>query len=275
MYRAALQKSFVLLMILALPIFILKQHKIFRDRTAYVAQKKVDSAPEIVDKHFAVVIPLGINNEKLGKNLEHLLGQNYPNFEIIFIGTENNRQIVNEVESVYSLTRKELSDMGQTQFPSFSVQRSYYDAIHSLQDDTIVIHMELSDWLGRSNIFEKLAQTFTNSDVWLAYSPYIDYPSYSKQLDHPDKEEKWWKLHNRKTEWMSSPLKIFYAGLFKEVKFDLIDPKQLKPRLQLSVFLLPMAEKAKKHIWYIKDTLYYHDSRNENSQDTLVYLPSF
>ena len=270
MYKAALQKLFILLMLIVLPVFIIKRHNIFRDRTAYQAQKLTQQVVEIADKHIVVVIPISSHAPDSDKCLKSILSQNYPNYRLLFIDVDHNSQIQSELQTLFTNVRNELNENGQNQFPNYTVSRNYFDAIHSLADDDIVFHIESNSWLMNNSIFERIARIFTNSDIWLAYSPYIDYPTQSPKLDHSKKGEKWWKLHVRKSEWLSSPVKIYYAGLFKQMKIT--SPKGMHPRIQLNVFLTPLVEKAKRHITYIKDSLYYNDS-SIKKQETLVFEP--
>ncbi|MCF7852170.1 MAG: hypothetical protein K9M07_02895 [Simkaniaceae bacterium] len=272
MRKPALQKAFVLLLMIVLPVFIIKKHKIFRDRTAYTSTYKMNHQAHIQDKHFAVLIPINTVTAKLENNLKHLLSQKYSNYEVIFINIEESNQLKNEIETSFANIKNTLEKEGHTKFPSYFISNSYFESIHSLKDDDIVLHLESSDWLAREDVFEKIATVFANTDVWLAYSTYLDFPSYEHRFEHYQKDEKWWKLHNKKSEWLTSPLKLFYAGLFKEVKFSSSSPKHLKPRLQLNVYLIPMVENAKKHITYIKDILYVHDTGTPSiNTDILIH----
>ena len=269
MYKTALQKLFILLMLIILPVFIIKRHNIFRDRTAYLAEKRTDQIVDIADKRFIVVMPFDTLNDEAEQSLHSVMMQNYPNYEILFIDTRSNSQIQNDIHTLYTKVRKELSESGMNNFPAYAIKRNYYNAIKSLNDEDIVIHFDSSSWFTQPNTFERVARIFTNSDIWLAYSPYIDYPSHTHVLDHTHKGEKWWKLHVRKSDWIKSPLKIYYAGLFKQIQYE----GTQAPQIQLSIFLLPLVEKAKRHITYIKDPLYYHDSSQAFSNDTVVFQP--
>jgi len=248
----------------------MKRHKLFRDRTAYISSEKATSERVINDKHFVVTIPISLPLEKVESSVKNLMNQGYENYEIIFINSMKSNQINSQLQLLYSKVEKELGKKG----PKYSIGKSYYDSIHQLKDNDIVIYLEPGDWLAKESTMSKLAAIFSNSDVWLAYSPYIEYPSYEHKLEHPIKEEKWWKLHTRKTEWLQSPLKVFYAGLFKEINFESSKSKNLQPHIQLNIFLIPMVDHSRKHIMYIKEVLYYHDDRDSNLQGIMVYDPN-
>ncbi|MDN3504667.1 MAG: glycosyltransferase family A protein [Rhabdochlamydiaceae bacterium] len=270
MYKSALQKLFVLLLMITLPVFIMKRHKLFRDRTAYVSSEQHTQERVINDKHFVVTMPITLPLKKVESSLKNLMDQGYENYEIIFINSMESNQIHSELQQLYSKVEKELNKKG----PSYSIKTNYYESIHQLKDNDIVIYLEAGDWLAKKSTMEKLATIFSNTDVWLAYSPYIEYPSYQHKLEHPIKEEKWWKLHARKTEWLKSPLKVFYAGLFKEINFETVQSKNWQPAIQLNVFLTPMVDNASKHIIYIKEVLYYHDDTDSNLHNVMVYDPT-
>lgn len=273
MLKPVLQKIFILLLMITLPVFIIKRHKIFRDRTAYVSKHLENKPLEFHDKHFAIIIPSIYSFDKLKQSLRKLLQQNYENYEIILIDPDHNNQTQTDLEILFSQLREDCLQNGQQYFPKYSIMRSYYQAVHNLKDDDIVVHLELGDWLAANTTLTKLSTIFANSDVWLVYSTYIEYPSYAHKFNHQFKEEKWWKLHSRKTEWLSSPLKIYYAGLFKQIKFELAESKTLKPNIQLNIFLLPMVNQSRKHIVYVKEILYYHDEQASQFPEVFVYRP--
>ena len=275
MYKSAFHKLFILLIIIILPVFILKRHHLLRDRSAQIPTIKTEKLTIKEEQHIVLIIPVSRPYNSLEKTLTHILNQTYTNYKIIFIDLDHNSQIQSNIETIYSKTRHDLTKKGQQIFPFFSIHRSYYDTIHSLENNDLVIHFESNDWFVNPKALRKIVNLFTNSKIWLAYSPYIEYPSFKPQLQHLNPNQKWWKLYERKKEWLMSPMKIFYAGLFKQVKFELSNPHKLKPKLELNIFLLPMVEKAKKHILYIKEALYYHSNYTEYPHKTFVYDLNF
>jgi hypothetical protein len=256
MNKSAIHKLLVLLLIIILPVFILKRHKILRDRSTFMAAHRVDSIVEQSNKHFAIVIPILNASSQLEKNLQELTKQTYHNYHLLFVTQKAQAEIIAACQRVANESR--------SFFPSYAIHPSYYEAIHSLKNDTIVIHLELESSFSDPKALEKIAYTFSNSDIWLAYGSYMQVPSQELKLHHTKSISRMLQSHTYKQEWLASPVKIFYAGLFKEINNPLQGPMELK------AFLLPMVKKAKKHIHYITDPLYYHDAKGPRKEEVLI-----
>ena len=258
MNKSAIHKLLVLLLIIILPIFILKRHKILRDRSTFASALRVESTVEYSNKHFVIVIPMDSAPLRLEKSLQEIVRQSYHNYHLIFISKEARQEIANTCLKVQKEYREK-----SLYFPTYEIASSYYGAIHSLENDDIVIHLELENWFSDPKVLEKIAYTFSNPDVWLAYCSYMQVPSYEIKLEHKKPLSRIMQNHTYKQEYLASPIKIFYAGLFKELDIG-------QDAANLSTFLIPMVKKAKKHIHYISDFLYYHDEKGLRKEEVVI-----
>lgn len=260
MNKSAIHKLLVLLLIIILPIFILKRHKILRDRSVFTSSERLDKSLGLKDKHFAIVIPSCNNLDKLEKSLKEIAKQTHENYEILFVDAKNRA----EIEAIHFLITKDKPS-------NCTFFSSYYEAIHSLKNNDIVIHLETENWFADEKVLDKLAYIFSNPDTWLVYCSYMSVPSYKVKLEHARQVGNLMKGHTYKEEWLSSPIKIFYAGLFKELSF--VVAKEDTSGIELKTFLKPMVQKAKKHIHYIPESLYYHDEKGPKKEELMIFLP--
>ncbi|PIS01541.1 MAG: hypothetical protein COT84_01855 [Chlamydiae bacterium CG10_big_fil_rev_8_21_14_0_10_35_9] len=233
----------------------------------YRESKKVQpckSYPVVENKPFVVVIP-SYNNEKwCDKNLSSVLEQSYPNFRVIFINdasADNTLQIAQKYKKISQVNFTIVDNP-----VNLGALQNIYNAVHTCQNDEIVVLVDGDDWLSHENVLDRLNQAYANPDIWMTYGQYVTYPAYKK--GHCRKVEK--KIF-REHDWIFSHVKTFQAGLFKRIqKNDLLDEGKFFSMASDLAFMIPMLEMASKgHIYFIEDVLYIYNRVNPINDDKL------
>ncbi|MBA3953885.1 glycosyltransferase family 2 protein [Candidatus Dependentiae bacterium] len=211
-----------------------------------------------------VVIPSYNNQQWYRGNLDSVLKQDYPYFKVIYINdcsTDNTQFLVesyikeaslkNKIKLINNTTRK-------------GALKNLYDTIHTCSDDKVIVTVDGDDMLSSPKVLEKIAQEYSNSNIWLTYGQYVTYPE--KHLGYcEDFPEDICKVNAfRSCSWRSSHLRTFYAGLFKHIKKeDLLYKDQFFPMAWDLAFMFPMLEMSSKgHFKCIKDVLYVYNQSN-------------
>lgn len=209
---------------------------------------------DIKDKSFVFLLYTNETPKTCEQNISSILEQTYENYRIIFLETQNVKPFTNILKTLAAKENK--SHLLQVlsfdeQIPSM---KCFQKALDSIKNDEIVIQLECNDWLANNLVLTKLNQIYTTSEeTWLTYSQYLEYPSYQKGVVDPYLKKLLRNRHTRKIPWLSSPLKTYYAGLFKQINSQSTNPQTL------DLYLLPLAEYSKNHIRFIEDPLYIHN----------------
>ncbi len=196
------------------------------------------------------------------QNISSILEQKYENYRIILMETKNLNSSINTIKTMIAKENKShLLTILSFEDESPTIE-CFQEVLHILKNDEIVIQLECNDWLAHNQVLTKLNQIYlSNNETWLTYSQFLEYPSYQKGSIDPYMKKMLRTRYNRKIPWLSSPLKIYYASLFKQIKTDptFNYKKPLLPET-LDLYFLPLAEYSKNHIRFIDDVLYVHNT---------------
>ncbi len=141
-----------------------------------------------------------------------------------------------------------------------------YHAVHSCDDDEIVLIVDGDDWLARNDVLEILHEVYSNSDVWITYGQLQRYPSGVIGTCHEIPEEVIKSNSFRSYPWTSSHLRTFYAWLYKRIKMeDIMFEGKFVPVCGDVAIMFPMLEMAGTHLRFISEILYIYNCSNPNS----------
>lgn len=254
--RASMHRLFILFIILILPIFLFREYRLIRDKkdgtiltedTFYQLNEKAGS-----DKQLVVLIPISSDPEIYRRASNSLYAQTYPNFRVVYLGKPD----------LDAKTRDDILAKPRTRLILEETEaEGMYQAIHASLDDEVIIAMDGDDWFSNNEVLEKINHTYLNQDVWLAYAQYLEYPSFRKGVRDPSTKKPVVPKRVQKAPWMQSPLKSFYAGLFKQVQ--IASEHEFLAMETFSDLLVPVAELAKSHVRYIPEVLYVHSLKTE------------
>lgn len=214
------------------------------------------------DRKFVVVIP-SYNNEKwVEQNLASALNQNYAKFRVIFVddcssdGTFEAAQKVvrNSHKTNVSLVRNETR---------IGALANLYNAIHSCDDDEIILTLDGDDWLAHDNVLEFLNREYKSGEIWLTYGQYKNHPDGAHGVSQPIPDHITNSSGFRHYRWCASHLRTFYAWLFKKIaKEDLLYDGSFYPMTWDFAIMFPMLEMASNHSKFIGEILYVYNLEN-------------
>src|SRR5260221_324838 len=125
---------------------------------------------------FEIVIPTRNNENICVENLKSAAYQNYPDFHVTVINDcstdktgelleqfvrENNLQ--NKVTIIHNLKR-------------VGALANFYNCIHKLNDDTVVVNLDGDDLLIHENVLNRVSQEYLNNNAWITYGQFIFMP---------------------------------------------------------------------------------------------------
>lgn len=237
-------------------------------------QRKVASVPVAEQKSFVIIIPSYNNAKFIEKNLRSVFSQNYENYRVIYIDDNSSDETL--AKAAYFL--KQLDHKNRTTLihnpVNFGALANIYNAVHSCQDQEIVVLVDGDDYLAHEEVLNKLNQTYADPSTWLTYGNYLDYPSFKQDPpicnQIPDKVIE--KRLFRKTPWVSTHLRTFYASLFKQIKIeDLFYRGRFFAMGWDLAFMLPLLEMAGPHSTFIEDCLYLYNRENPISDHKINF----
>ena len=263
--KGSIQKSFAFILLLLIPCFIVINFSIFkskRDASQLFSSEFIHEDLAFSEKPFVFLLYSGDELKTAEQNILSILDQKYENYRIVLMETGNIqccstliRTLIAKENKIHLLTILSFDDATPT-------IECFQKSLEFIKDDEIVVQLDCNDWLANNLVLEKLNQIYSNSsDTWLSYSQFLEYPSYQKGTVDPYLKKMLRNRHTNKIPWLSSYLKTYYAGLFKQIKPDsrFNYRKALIPET-LDLYFLPLAEYSKNHIKFIEDVLYVHNS---------------
>ncbi len=263
--KGTLQKSFAFILLLLIPCFILFNFSFLKSKR-YLPKpftaEFIEKEAEFREKPFVFLLYCSDDPRTFEQNISSILEQKYENYRIVLMETVN---ISQSTATIKTMIAKENKSHLLT-IISYSDKKPtiecFQRALDSLKDDEIVIQLECNDWLSNNEVLDKINQIYSSSnETWLMYSQFLEYPSYQRGSIDPYVKKMLRNRHSRKIPWLSSYLKIYYAGLFKQIKLDsrFNNQKPLIPET-LDLYFLPLAEYSRHHIRFLEDVLYVHNS---------------
>ena len=196
----------------------------------------------VLNRPFVIVVIGNNSGPFLEKSVQSVLSQNYENFRIIYIddGSSDGSfelardlMVETKIQSVFARNEENLGSL-----------QSLVNAVADCKDDEIVVVLDGNDWLAHEWVLARLNQYYANSDLWITYGRYCQYPQYVLgAVPRPSRDKPF------------SPLQLntFYAGLFKQIgMFDFAD---LRGSEEMA-YMIPMLEMAGGHSSFIPEVLY-------------------
>ena len=221
----------------------------------------------IVEKPLVVVIPSYNNARWYKQNLDSIFSQKYCNYRVIYIddcSTDGTYELVEEYvkatgqENRVTLIRNEVNR---------GIFANHYRAVHMCDDYEIVLNVDGDDWLHDDQVFNKVNQAYTDSDVWLTYGQFKSWPENKAGFCKRSPKHVIERNAYRDFTWRASHMRTFYAWLFKRIKLkDCLYNGEMYRLCADMVMMYPMLEMAGgKHLHVMDDLLYvYNESEPKN-----------
>lgn len=172
-------------------------------------------------KKFAIVVPTynNSNGDSCLKNISSLLDQQYDNYHIYIVDDCSTDDTVAKLKRFLATHKRADKVTLLENKVRVGAVANYYTVIHTLPDHVIVLNVDGDDWLAHNNVLQVLNSVY-DKDIWLTYGQFRQYPSGEIGFCRPISSEHI-KAHNyRKSEWLATHLRTYYAWLFKKIKQD-------------------------------------------------------
>ncbi|MBI2743410.1 MAG: glycosyltransferase family 2 protein [Chlamydiales bacterium] len=255
--------------VLGVFILLVAAAAVWQGARFFKTEKKVSSRSKsslvLEEKPFVIVIPSYKNSSFCEKNLRSVFEQKYKNYRVIYIDDCS-------PDDTFAKAKDLVEKSGQQE--RFTLIRNeknrgalsnFYHAIHTCRDNEIIVALDGDDFLAHDEVLVKLNRIYSKGDVWMTYGNYLDYPTYKQSVVSckkiPDKVVK--QNSFRKAPWVSSHLRTFYAGLFKQIKYDdLLYQGNFYPMAGDLAMMFPLLEMSGRHAQFVSDILYLYNRTN-------------
>lgn len=228
----------------------------------------------VYTRSYVVIIPSYNNIKWWQKNIESVLElETIPgqvDYRIIYIddcSTDGTGAAVEQYVKNWKL--KTGSDLAITIVHNQTRQGAmfnWYHAIHSCHDDEVVVSVDGDDWLAHKQVLLRLEREYAQG-YWLTYGQWAGYPNGKPGRNNKILST---KTPVRQQPFMTSHLRTFYAGLFKQIELkDFLDNKHKLYAMACDVaMMIPMIEMCGvARCKFITDVLYIYNLSNPISDD--------
>ncbi|HXW85875.1 MAG TPA: glycosyltransferase family A protein [Candidatus Bathyarchaeia archaeon] len=221
------------------------------------------SVQAITERPMVVVIPSYNNQQWCIKNLASVFSQQYTNYRVIYIddcSTDKTASLVNTF-------LKSCDAQKQVTFISNSTNQgslaNLYRAIHACADDEIIVLLDGDDCFAHEQVLAIVNDAYEKTDSWIVYSQHQCYPSLLVGDSAAFSETILQHAAFRRVAWVSSALRTFYAGLFKQIPLqDLLYKGTFFPVAGDLAYMFPMLEMAGDRIFFLDEILYIYNIVN-------------
>lgn len=211
-----------------------------------------------------VIVIASYNNfEWCKQNLDSVFMQKYNNFRVIYIDDCSNDgtfDFVNEYIQSHELSSR--CSLIRNEFRKCALENQY-NAIHSSQDNEIILILDGDDWFAHENVLSYLNTIYQDSNVWMTYGQFRFYPTneigFCNMMPSHVVENNSYRSYPH----FPSHLRTFYVGLFKKIKKeDLCKDGKFFAMTGDMATMIPMIEMAGNRFKFIPDVLYIYNDIN-------------
>ncbi len=251
-----LRKLLIFFLILVLPAFVFKEYHVLKSarQPQHVAPSHPQKAHPSIKNSFVIVHIANEHSPFSDKIINSICHQDYSNFRVIYVQNGNHFQSNKKMEN--SLFGKHYKHRFEWLHftKSTPIALIYQQILQDCSDTDIIVQLSEHNWLARDDVLSQLNDTYQDSDVWLAYGNYLEYPSLKKKELNKAKPL---LNSNRllKTPWAQATLRSFQAGLLKQIDLEALATNICGTEEQDYGFMGPMLNLAKWHVRYIPEVL--------------------
>src|ERR1700722_4220258 len=152
----------------------------FKAHNKHPSQSKTALVTE--EKPFVIVIPSYNNSAFCKKNLHSVLEQKYQNYRVIYIDDCSTDDTFAKVKDLIEKSGKKERFTLIHNETNRGALANFYHAIHSCQDNEIIVALNGDDFFAQEGVLTKLNRVYAQDDVWMTYGNYLDYPSYKQSV---------------------------------------------------------------------------------------------
>lgn len=215
-------------------------------------------------KKIVIIIPSYKNSQWYERNLASVMAQNYENFRAVYIddcSPDNTGELVEQYIAKNNFGHKIKLIRNSVRV---GAMQNLYEAIHSCEDDEIIVTLDGDDWLAHPEVLTRIDSLYSDPNVWMTYGQYRSWPDNgigcSRQIPTQVIEGNSFRSYG----WCSSHLRSFYTWLFKKIKKeDFLDSfGKFYPSAWDLALMFPMLEMSGYRSKFIPDVLYIYNVDN-------------
>ncbi len=212
------------------------------------------------EKPMVVIVPSYNNHAWYTKNLDSIFKQEYSNYRVIYIDDCSSDHTADLVESYIKEKQQEWRVTLIKNELHMGALYNHYTAAVSCANNEIIVQLDGDDWFAHSKVLQTINEAYQNEKVWLTYGQYETFPDKKKGIGafiHPEIIE---KNNFREYVWVTTALRTFYAGLFKQIKLEDLLHNGLFMQTACDVaFMFPMIEMCGGNFKFIQDVVYIYN----------------
>ncbi len=215
-------------------------------------------------KPFVIVVPSYNNAKNYQQNLDTLFAQQYENYRVVYVddaSTDSTGALVedyaleNGVQDRITIVHNE-----ENQGALYNL----YHAIHSSDDEEIILCVDGDDWLAHTEVLAHLNEVYSKKNILVTYGGFVTYPAgreyFGKRYTNAEISRNGFRkapVHG----WR--PARSFYAGLFKKIRNeDLMYNGKFLPMSWDRGIMFPMLEMAGERFAAVQEVLYVYNRGN-------------
>ncbi len=169
------------------------------------------------EKSMVVVVPSYNNAQWYKQNLDSIRLQTYNNYRVIYIddcSLDGTGELVRAYINEHDLHDKVTLICNET---NKGAMANHYKAVWMCQDHEVIVHLDGDDWFENKGVLKRVNQEYQDPDCWLTYGQFKRFPQ--GKMGYCRKMPLDVVTHNtfREFTWITSHLRTFYAGLFKQI----------------------------------------------------------
>jgi len=221
------------------------------------------------EKPIVVVIPSYNNAQWYKRNLDMLVAQekNYKNWRAVYIDDFSTDGTGDEVEKYIKEKKFDHKIKLIKNKERHRQLHNVYNTVHTCKNNEIVVIYDGDDFLKDDSVLLHINKVYQDPNVWMTYGQYEVHPTGQKGQCQEIPDIVIDQNEFRSYKWVSSHLRTFYAGLFKQIKKeDLMHNNDFFHAATDMAAMFPMLEMAGKHAHFIPRTLYVHNQDNPLNQ---------
>lgn len=223
------------------------------------------------NNHISIVISTRNAAKYVEKCLDSAIGQDYPDYEIIFIdaqSTDGTFEIAKKYEDKFKNIKIIQNEKRKYQGENIRI------GTEMSPPKSIIVTLDGDDWFPHDAVLGRINAEYNRFDCWMTYGTYVEYP-------HRDVS---WHYHEypvevrqnktfRNYKWLASHLRTFRRELFLKINpEDMKDPMtgdyvSMAPDLSFQFPMLEMCGENKSR--YLSDILYVYNRENPMNESKI------
>lgn len=162
-----------------------------------------------MNNRFVIITPSYNNSSWVEYNLASILNQTHTNWKLVYIND-------NSTDNTLELVKNIVGENPQVTVVNNSINNgamhNYFENLHHIEDNDIVIHLDGDDWLINEAVLENLNRLYNSTDCWMTYGGMVVWdgenvtPAYPQNSlysdfvhDHKLYRNDWWRASHLRT----------------------------------------------------------------------------